>query len=240
MPDKRDAQELHVRPSCGQLPFRRRIATVREQKLARPQRNGFESFTAPRAVVLVCKRNPVSVVRRLGQSDRRVTTTLGDEAAHPHLSGDILARKDVFLAECAEVDLARAGPLEIVGNVDCPVSRLLSVGIGDARPLVEHEPAFPRCAVVARKIGGELLAPDVLVNRSVLHQNQVPGLQATDEEAAGGMLDALHVFERRPCRALVVGDRLADSGPRARPAQNVAVLLFNEVMLVEAPVDLRH
>jgi hypothetical protein len=105
LPVKGNAQELHVRPSCGQLPIRHRIAAVREQKRARPQRNGFETFAAPCAVAFGNKRDSVSVVRRLGQSDRRVTAALGDEAAHPHLPGDVLARKDIFLAEFPDYEL---------------------------------------------------------------------------------------------------------------------------------------
>ena len=126
-----------------------------------------------------------------------------DDLPQAQRAGHVLPLQHVLFPERGEKDLPRAGPVEIVRDVDLPVGTLVAVGVGGTAALVEQQPALPRRAVVAGDVGRQLRAPDVLVDRPVLHQDQVSGLEAADEEAARRMFD-LRRFERRPGHALVV------------------------------------
>jgi hypothetical protein len=67
---------------------------------------------------------------------------LGDKLPQAHGIGERFARRRVFLAEGGEEYFARAGAVEIVGDVDGAVGGLLSVGIGDFSRSSRSRPPF--------------------------------------------------------------------------------------------------
>lgn len=96
----------------------------------------------------------------------------------------------ILFAEAGHENMLLIGTAEIIGDVDLPVFRLLSVGIGYARSFVEQEAIRPGGAIVFGDKRHQVLAAGLDRYWPVFYEQEIPAVDSSDEKPCTGMLDS--------------------------------------------------
>ena len=171
--------------------------------------------------------------------------SLGEGPADQHLQfrfrADEPFREHVVLGESGQQNFAISGTVAVVGDVNRAVRGLKAIGIGDAFPLIEHEPALPGRAVVVGKPAAQLHAALVGVEPvAMLHEQQPARGEPTHVEAGIGLPNARRLGRLGPRAAAVGRGRLHDALRRAGEHPERFVLPLHDHVLVPVGVGKPH
>ena len=130
-------------------------------------------------------------------------------------------------------DLGIRVAVPVIEDVDVPIRRLETVGIGHGGAIINEQAFAPGLAVVIREEGLQIRAVrQAHVERTVFDEDKFDGGQAADEKAGADVLNRAGL-RLAPHRAFVVGSALADAILRAGKHPQAAVLTLDDHVLVE-------